>query len=349
MPGVLVGDTVTVSEQKEASQLYNKGSFGYPLRGGGIELDLTEALYLVEGNRLLVLEKGEPVSFDELFVKASMLNDGFDVKYIVYRDMRSRGFVVKIESGAFDLSVYPRGKTVSNSRPEFMVRAVSERMALDITDFSAEVLKTNDKGHELLYGVADEEGDVTYYKMSTRDPKGNVTFGTVEKSIKGVLISDRIFVFVEEDYHRLKQIGFFGKDIGGVLQLSFVESCYLSEKGILEVKGNDGKPISTEEMKTLGKKAQEDFHLRIAAYYDLRSRGLVVKTGFKYGTHFRVYEGSPDECHARYLVHAVPVSNVSMWPEISRTVRLSGGVKKDILFCRVGDQVEYFEFKWFRP
>ena len=348
MPGVLVGDTVTVSEQKEASQLYNKGSFGYPLRGGGIDLDLTEALYLVEGNRLQVLQKGKPISFDELFVQASKLNDEFDVKYIVYRDMRSRGFVVKVESGTFDLAVYPRGKTVNNSRPEFMVRAVSERMALDITDFSAEVFNTA-KGHELLYGVADEEGDVTYYKMSTRDPKGTITPGTVEKRIKGVLISDRIFVFVEEDYDRLKQIGFFGKDIGGVLQLSFVESCYLSEKGILEVKGNDGKVISAKEMKALGEKAQSDFYLRIAAYYDLRSRGLVVKTGFKYGTHFRVYEGSPNECHARYLVHAVTVSDVSMWPEISRTVRLSGGVKKDILFCRVGDQVEYFEFKWFRP
>jgi tRNA-intron endonuclease len=48
-------------------------------------------------------------------------------------------------------------------------------------------------------------------------------------------------------------------------------------------------------------------------------------------------------------VHAVPSSKVTMWPEISRTVRLSGGVKKDILFCRISDKIEYLEFKWFRP
>jgi tRNA-intron endonuclease len=38
-----------------------------------------------------------------------------------------------------------------------------------------------------------------------------------------------------------------------------------------------------------------------------------------------------------------------MWPEISRTVRLSGGVKKEILFCRTGEHMEYLDFKWFRP
>jgi tRNA-intron endonuclease len=38
-----------------------------------------------------------------------------------------------------------------------------------------------------------------------------------------------------------------------------------------------------------------------------------------------------------------------MWPEISRAVRLAHGVKKEILFCRVKDDIEYLEFKRFRP
>jgi tRNA-intron endonuclease len=75
----------------------------------------------------------------------------------------------------------------------------------------------------------------------------------------------------------------------------------------------------------------------------------LVKTGFKYGAHFRVYDKTPDADHAKYLVHSVPRDKVMMWPEISRTVRLSGGVKKEILFCRTGEPMEYLEFKWFRP
>lgn len=349
MPGELKGDTVIVSDQREGGQLYSKGNYGYPMSGGGLELDLTEAVYLVESDRLLVESGGKKVEFDELFAQASKQNEGFDVKYLVYRDMRSRGFVVKTETGGFDLSVFPRGKTMSNSRPEYMVRAVSERTVLDISDFSAEISHTEGKGRELLYGVADEEGDVTYYKMSTRDPRGSVPMASTGGRIDGVLISDRVFVFDAESYGRLKEAGFFGKDIGGALQLSLIESCYLSEKGALNVIRHDGRAVGTKELKKLGSETQSDFPLRISAYYDLRSRGLVVKTGFKYGTHFRVYEGSPDECHARYLVHAVPASDTAMWPEISRTVRLSGGVKKDILFCRISEGIEYLEFKWFRP
>lgn len=347
MPGELADDTVIVSEQKEASQLYNKGNYGYPLSGGGLELDITEALYLVESDRLQVFSKGKEITFDNLFIKASRQVDGFDVKYLVYRDMRSRGFIVKTRSGDFDISVYPRGMNVSNSRPVFMVHAVSERTELDSADFIAE--DTTKKGYEVLYAVADEEGDVTYYKLAKRDPKGHIITGEADRVIEGNLISDRVFVFGEEDYGVLTEIGFFGKDIGGAVQLSFIESCYLSEKGILNVRKNDGKAVSAEEMRSFTDDEKIDLSLRMTAYYDLRSRGLVVKTGFKYGTHFRVYERSPDECHARYLVHAVQASDVTIWPEISRTVRLSGGVKKDILFCRVGDEVEYFEFKWFRP
>lgn len=33
----------------------------------------------------------------------------------------------------------------------------------------------------------------------------------------------------------LIEIGFFGKDVGDSVQLSFIESCYLFEKGILKV------------------------------------------------------------------------------------------------------------------
>lgn len=347
MPGELVGDTVTVKDQKEASQLYSKGNYGYPMRGGGSELDLSEALYLVESNRLQVMRNGNEVSFDELFKEASKSVDVFDVKYQVYRDLRSRGFVVKTRTGSFDMAVYPRGKTVSNSRPQFMVRAVSERMGVDITDFSSEILKIKDQGYEILYGVGDEEGDVTYYKMSVRNPEGSVFFGKTDRVAKGVLISDRVFVFDDEDRELLKVAGHFGKDVGEMYQLSLIESKYLLKNGLLDVFDNTGKKLTFESMRP--SEEDEDLSLRTSAYFDLRSRGLVVKTGFKYGTHFRVYEGSPDDSHAKYLVHAVSASDVATWPEISRTVRLSGGVKKNILFCRIGDRTEYYEFKWFRP
>ena len=108
--------------------------------------------------------------------------------------------------------------------------------------------------------------------------------------------------------------------------------------------------MTFDDLMEFGERIQDEFRIRYLVYSDLRERGLVVKTGFKYGTHFRVYQTSPDDSHARYLVHAVTEDGLRMWPEISRTVRLSGGVKKEILFGLVRrNRVEYLEFRWFKP
>jgi len=349
MPGELKDDAVIVKDQKEGSQLYNKGNFGYPMRGGGSELDLVEATFLLECDRLEVFSDGKKLSFKELFEYSSSVHEDFDIIYLVYRDMRQRGFVVKPESGKFDLSVFPRGCTMSDSRPLYLVRSVSERTALAISDSSKEVLQTEERGKRLLYGVVDEEGDITYYDMSAKDPHGKALPGEDQTPVDGQFISDRVFVFDEKGIDSLKKSGHYGKIMGSVLQLSLIESCYLADMGELRVLSPHGKAMSGDEIREMGNKTQEEFDIRLRAFKDLRERGLVVKTGFKYGTHFRVYEGSPDESHARYLVHAVPESKIIMWPEISRTVRLSGGVKKEILFCRIGKTTEYLEFKWFRP
>jgi len=77
---------------------------------------------------------------------------------------------------------------------------------------------------------------------------------------------------------------------------------------------------------------------------------MVVKTGFKYGTHFRVYEDDPEKTHARYLVHALPEDYSTTWPEMSRAVRLAHGVKKEILFAWVREQgTEYLRLTRVRP
>ena len=348
MPGVLEGCSVFIRDVREASQTYSKGCFGYPMSGGFLELDLVEAAFLVQAERLEVVSGKRKVDFPKLFEYASAHTPGFVAKYQVYKDLRERGFIVKPESGGFDLRVYARGEQPSAASPAYLVCAVSERDAVDFGLSADEAEQTKDRGKELLYGVVDEEGDVTYYKMSETDPRGKV-LGKPAPGVSGTIVGDRIFVFDTEQGAALYADSFYGKGMQGVLQLSLIEGCYLVKNGGLTVRDRKGEVLSADDIKSIGRKSQNEFGLRLWAYEDLRSRGLIVKTGFKYGTHFRVYEGSPDECHARYLVHAFQDSKVAMWPEISRTVRLSGGVRKEILFCRVGDVVRYLQFKWFKP
>ena len=350
MAGQLVDDIVEVRDQSEGSRLYTRGNYGYPRSGGGVDLDLIEATYLVECRRLEVVGPDGPMTYDQLFSHSATVVDGFDIKYLVFRDLRQRGFIAKYESGDYDISVFPRGKTMSNSRPEFMVRAVSERNAIDIDTFIREVTDTRQRKKKLLYGVVDEEGDLTYYVMAMRDPAGKVFPEPMSAKPVGRLIRDRVFVFDREHAEALRQYGFYGRTFVDALQLSLIESCHLVGKGRLTVLDQDDNVLSFDDLMDFGTSMQDEFRSRYLVFSDLRERGLVVKTGFKYGTHFRVYQASPDECHARYLVHAVTDDGLRMWPEISRTVRLSGGVKKEILFGRVRkNSIDYLEFKWFKP
>ena len=339
-----------VADRKESSQIYNKGNFGYPLSGGSLELDLIEATFLLETGRLEVLRGNERMTFEDIFTYSSSESDGFDIRYMVYRDIRQRGFVVKAETSDLDLSVFPRGKTLSNARPKYLVKSVSERTAFSIDALMELADMTSSKGKELLFGIVDEEGDLTYYAVSKRKLSGSVTTSDNRIEAECRLIRDRVFVFGDNEAASIYNNGAFGKMTDGVLQLSLIETCYLQSKGILgTVSSESGKKMKQSDMMKFGRSEQDEFDLRFKAFSDMRDNGLVVKTGFKYGTHFRVYEGHPDSCHARFLVHSVDGSRTLMWPEVSRAVRLAHGVKKEILFCRVKGGIEYIEFKRFRP
>ena len=148
----------------------------------------------------------------------------------------------------------------------------------------------------------------------------------------------------------LHEAGFFGKIVGRRLQLSLLETAYLLKAGLVEVRNADtDRSISLARLIKEAKAIQPDFELRLQAYEDLTSRGVISKTGFKYGSHFRAYEGDPETHHAKYLVHVVPKGHRGAWPEISRAVRLAHGVKKQILFGEVGHGVRYVKLERVRP
>ena len=342
-------DTVVFDDQKEGSQLYNRGAFGYPRSGGGLDLDLVEATFLVQSGKIEVMQDGEAVHFPELFRHSASIIPEFDIKYLVYSELRARGFIVKPNVGDYDLRVYSRGDLPSRSRDRYWVKAVSERSKFDISEFFRLLALLKEDKRELLYGVVDEEGDITYYVVSYGVPKAKWNMEVADEKCLGHLVQDRVFVFDERQATMLMDAGHFGKKMGDVLQLSIIESAYLMSKGLLEVMASD-QMVDIDEVLEFGKSQQDEFTIRKDAYFHLRDEGLLVKTGFKYGTHFRMYEDHPDRCHARYLVHATSVDKGTSWPEISRAVRLAHGVKKEILFSMVGaNGVELMGFRRIRP
>ena len=71
MPGVVKDCSVFINDVREASQTFSKGNFGYPMSGGGLELDLVEAAFLLQCDRLEVVHGKKPMAFNEFFDYAS--------------------------------------------------------------------------------------------------------------------------------------------------------------------------------------------------------------------------------------------------------------------------------------
>jgi tRNA-intron endonuclease len=341
-----------VSDPKEANQVYNKGWFGVPQPGGSLRLELVEALYLVEVNRLEVLAEGRPASLEFLMRHATSLQPGFDIRFLVYSDLRQRGLTVRpFPDPPPDFAIYDRGAVPARSRSSHHVLALSERAEFDVEELGAFAARAGSLGKRVVLALVDEEGDLTYYDVSVADPSGRMEGGPPGTKGRALVFDERVLVF-DEALARELQRAHYGRPSGKALQLSLIEAAHLVEEGALETVGaRTGRPVSRAALLRAARAAQPDFDLRLRAYRDLRRRGLVVRTGFKYGTHFRLYDADPERSHARYLLHAVPKGYSSGWPEVSRAVRLAHGVRKEMLLARVGpkDDIVYLKLGRTRP
>jgi tRNA-intron endonuclease len=352
MPGKLKGEEVLVEDQKEASQLYTKGYFGLPQSGGSLRLDLLEAIYLTEAGKLKVYRANDLLNQDRLFRLGNKLTQNFDVNFIVYRDLRQRGYVVKKGAPPLTFRVLPRGGIPNKHPSKYWVLAISERGEFDISVLMDVVEQVKSMKKELLLAVVDEEGDITYYKTKVVIPQGGVRSEAAGVLAEALLLRDRVLVLDNCEAQVLHQIEFFGKLVGATLHLSLLETAFLMERGLIKVRSaGTGKFITVETLKRMARKAQPDFDLRLQIYADLKQKGILVKTGFKYGSHFRAYTGDPETNHAKYLVHSIPERYVGMWAEISRAVRLAHGVKKEILLGRQKGEkkAEYLRLRRVRP
>ena len=352
LSGELRDGHVFITSSPEASQLHNKGWFGVPQPGGPLRLELVEAVFLVEAGRLLVTQDGSPVTIEGLMRRAASLQPGFEIRYIVYSDLRQRGLtVIPFSPAPPDFAVYERGAVPSRTRSKYHVLALSERGEFDVEEMGDFTRRAEKLGKRVMLALVDEEGDLTYYDVSMADPSGHA--GGSAPGLKGraVLFDERVMVFDEALALELRK-AHYGRPSGKALQLSMIEAAHLQEAGALEpVSARTGRPVSRATLVRVTRAGQPDFELRLRAYRDLRRRGLVVRTGFKYGTHFRLYDQDPDRSHARYLLHAVPKGYSGGWPEVSRAVRLAHGVRKEMLLARVGPEndIVYLKLGRTRP
>lgn len=158
------GESVS-SNTKEAMTLHAQSRFG-ELKSGKIIYSMFEALYLLEKGRMDVYSSKKKIKFDKLIEEARKKDKNIRTKYVVFRDMRARGFIVKtaLKFGA-DFRVYDRGIKPGDDHARWILYPISETSSLTWHDFSAKNRVAHSTKKNLLIGIVDEEEDCTYYEI----------------------------------------------------------------------------------------------------------------------------------------------------------------------------------------
>ena len=159
---------VVVPTTNEASSLYQDGYGSMLSEGGALTLQTFETLYLVEIGKLITVDETshERLVFQELLKKFSTGDPHTWIRYIVYRDIRTRGFVTKKGWGTgIDFLVYERG-SYGKKTPSYLVYTVWEGN-LELIDRLNEVLTIAEKKEKILrLAVVDRRGEIVYYTLT---------------------------------------------------------------------------------------------------------------------------------------------------------------------------------------
>ncbi len=163
----LARERVLTEATDAARNLYAQSAFGTILDDGKVQLSLSEALFLLEKKKILIFDgRKKPVDFEQFIRKASRVEPNFWIRYIVYKDMRNRGYIVKtaLKFGA-DFRVYDRGIKPGQDHARWIIYPVHEGEKYTWFDFAAKNRVAHSTKKRLMMGVVDDENDVTYWEV----------------------------------------------------------------------------------------------------------------------------------------------------------------------------------------
>jgi len=156
----------------------------------------------------------------------------------------------------------------------------------------------------------------------------------------GVLEDAQTSRMLFEDWW-LGQSGVYKQERGNILKLNFFEVVLLSKHfGLKVFDAGHSKSVTAKKIMADVAQRREFAKSMYQAYEDWRMLGYIVKTGFKFGTHFRIYfpGASPVKeskdgkwIHSRHVLHVFPKEEKMLISEWARAVRVAHGVKKTFI------------------
>ena len=162
--GKLKDNSVIVEEG--ADEIYEHGYYGFFDEDHKLILSPVESLLLLERGRLNVTidDEDEAFTFDKLLTYFLKNEHQIWTRYLVYRDLRSRGYVVRAGLGdPIHYRVYPRGGVLGKDEATYLICIVVEGTPFKLEVLDSVTRQARNVRKKLVLAVVDNVGEVTYY------------------------------------------------------------------------------------------------------------------------------------------------------------------------------------------
>ncbi len=237
---------------------------------------------------------------------------------------------VVLDQKGKELTINQLASHFLKDNPRLFIRYVAYR---DWRDRGLIIRRMN----ENVQGKHEKKNYKKYPSQSIKYPKVKSKAYWHSDSLFSILDDDSEGRKMFEDYW-LGQYGVYKQERGRIHKLDFFETVFLAKNcGMQVVDGRTGKKTThIDIMKEIIKKREYAKEL-YEVYEEWRMKAYVVKTGFKFGSHFRIYfpGASPVKSdtwiHSKHVLHVFPKDQKLLISEWSRAVRVAHGVKKTFI------------------
>ena len=173
--GVIDNEKVIITDEDCTEEFYRNSYIGTLEKnsdGGEIlVLGPLEVLLLCERNRILLYKNNEKnndlYDFEGLLTYFSQFDDKLWRKYIIYMDLRKRGYIVRPGYGeGIDFLVYKRGADFEKDSAKFLIYPIFEGSPIDLKELDRMSRVAMSSRKDLIMATVDRLSKPIYYSVN---------------------------------------------------------------------------------------------------------------------------------------------------------------------------------------
>ena len=162
--GELISGQAQISNKEMIHELDLKG-YG-EIENNKLFLKYFESLYLLYSEKLILKKGKKEIGFDDFMNICQKQDSETLTKFLIYRDLRNRGYVVKDGFGfGSDFRVYERGN-FGEKGAKFLIFGLNEGQQEKMGNLQKKIEQITQMGKEPIIAVIERRGEVIYYKIN---------------------------------------------------------------------------------------------------------------------------------------------------------------------------------------